>query len=70
MERKVMIVCCVVGFLGLLSAATSFAAEATRVKVSVFFPFFFVFFFLTLVSSKTHQVKFQSFAMFLWFIYH
>ncbi|CAJ2642361.1 uncharacterized protein LOC123917763 [Trifolium pratense] len=32
MERKVMIVCCVVAFLGLLSAATSFAAEATRIK--------------------------------------
>lgn len=27
-----MIVCCIVGFLGLLSAATSFAAEATRIK--------------------------------------
>ncbi|KAG8381649.1 hypothetical protein BUALT_Bualt06G0143500 [Buddleja alternifolia] len=32
MERKVIIVCCVVGFLGLLSAATGFAAEATRIK--------------------------------------
>ncbi|GAU45666.1 hypothetical protein TSUD_268320 [Trifolium subterraneum] len=32
MERKVMIVCCAVAFLGLLSAATSFAAEATRIK--------------------------------------
>lgn len=29
-----MAVCCVVGFLGLLSAATSFAAEATRIKGS------------------------------------
>lgn len=36
MERKALIVCCVVGFLGLLAAATSFAAEATRIKVSVF----------------------------------
>lgn len=34
MERKALIVCCVVGFLGLLSAATSFAAEATRIKGS------------------------------------
>ncbi|KAK7264033.1 hypothetical protein RJT34_31635 [Clitoria ternatea] len=34
MERKVLIVCCFVGFLGLLSAATSFAAEATRIKAS------------------------------------
>ncbi|XP_061357349.1 protein VASCULATURE COMPLEXITY AND CONNECTIVITY isoform X1 [Gastrolobium bilobum] len=34
MERKVMVVCCVVGFLGLLSAATSFGAEATRIKTS------------------------------------
>ncbi|CDP04949.1 unnamed protein product [Coffea canephora] len=32
MERKVIVVCCVVGFLGLLSAATGFAAEATRIK--------------------------------------
>ncbi|XP_051143236.1 protein VASCULATURE COMPLEXITY AND CONNECTIVITY [Andrographis paniculata] len=32
MERKAIIVCCAVGFLGLLSAATGFAAEATRVK--------------------------------------
>lgn len=40
MERKALIVCCVVGFLGLLSAATSFAAEATRIKVSVYFLFF------------------------------
>ncbi|KAK6129405.1 hypothetical protein DH2020_036857 [Rehmannia glutinosa] len=32
MERKVIIVCCVVGFLGLLSAATGFAAEAKRIK--------------------------------------
>jgi hypothetical protein len=33
MERKVVTVCAVVGFLGLLSAALAFAAEATRVKV-------------------------------------
>ncbi|KAK4433202.1 hypothetical protein Salat_1082400 [Sesamum alatum] len=32
MERKVMIVCSVVGFLGLLSAVTGFAAEAKRIK--------------------------------------
>lgn len=32
MERKAILVCCIVGFLGLLSAATGFAAEATRVK--------------------------------------
>ncbi|CAL5212709.1 unnamed protein product [Lathyrus oleraceus] len=32
MEKKVVAVCCVVGFLGLLSAATAFAAEATRIK--------------------------------------
>ncbi|GER48753.1 hypothetical protein STAS_25933 [Striga asiatica] len=32
MERKVIAVCCVVGFLGLLSAATGFAAEAKRIK--------------------------------------
>ncbi|KAI3457884.1 hypothetical protein Pfo_014547 [Paulownia fortunei] len=32
MERKVIIVCCVVGLLGLLSAATGFAAEAKRIK--------------------------------------
>ncbi|KAH6755000.1 transmembrane protein [Perilla frutescens var. hirtella] len=34
MERRVIIVCCVVGFLGLLSAATGFAAEAKRIKGS------------------------------------
>lgn len=33
MERKVVVVCAVVGFLGVLSAALGFAAEATRVKV-------------------------------------
>ncbi|KAL3846024.1 hypothetical protein ACJIZ3_003427 [Penstemon smallii] len=32
MEKRVIVVCCVVGFLGLLSAATGFAAEAKRVK--------------------------------------
>ncbi|KAJ0964389.1 hypothetical protein J5N97_029511 [Dioscorea zingiberensis] len=32
MERKVIFVCAAVGFLGLLSAALAFAAEATRVK--------------------------------------
>ncbi|KAL3521746.1 hypothetical protein ACH5RR_019895 [Cinchona calisaya] len=32
MERKAVGVCCAVGFLGLLSAATGFAAEATRIK--------------------------------------
>ncbi|KAG8390495.1 hypothetical protein BUALT_Bualt01G0089300 [Buddleja alternifolia] len=32
MERKVIVVCCVVGLLGLLSAATGFAAEAKRIK--------------------------------------
>ncbi|XP_072969010.1 protein DESIGUAL 2 [Typha angustifolia] len=34
MEKKVVVVCIVVGFLGLLSAALGFAAEGTRVKVS------------------------------------
>ncbi|XP_020581966.1 uncharacterized protein LOC110025693 isoform X2 [Phalaenopsis equestris] len=34
MERKVLVVCGTVGFLGLLSAALGFAAEATRVKAS------------------------------------
>ncbi|KAL0400482.1 UNVERIFIED_CONTAM: hypothetical protein Slati_4078100 [Sesamum latifolium] len=32
MERKVVIVCCVVAFLGLLSAVSGFAAEAKRIK--------------------------------------
>jgi len=36
MEKKAFIVCGVVGFLGLLAAATSFGAEATRIKVCVF----------------------------------
>lgn len=34
MERKVLLVSCAVGFLGLLSAATGFGAEATRIKGS------------------------------------
>ncbi|OIT27301.1 PREDICTED: uncharacterized protein LOC109214125 [Nicotiana attenuata] len=34
MERKVLVICGVVGFLGLLSAVTGFAAEATRIKGS------------------------------------
>ncbi|XP_030502127.2 protein VASCULATURE COMPLEXITY AND CONNECTIVITY [Cannabis sativa] len=34
MERRVLVVSCVVGVLGLLSAATGFAAEATRIKGS------------------------------------
>ncbi|XP_050386489.1 protein VASCULATURE COMPLEXITY AND CONNECTIVITY [Argentina anserina] len=34
MEKKELIVCCVVGLLGLVSAATGFAAEATRIKGS------------------------------------
>lgn len=33
MDRKGVIICGVVGFLGLLSAATGFAAEATKIKV-------------------------------------
>ncbi|RLM54433.1 hypothetical protein C2845_PM10G00560 [Panicum miliaceum] len=33
MERKVVAVCAVVGFLGVISAALGFAAEATRVKL-------------------------------------
>ncbi|CAL9760374.1 unnamed protein product [Musa acuminata subsp. burmannicoides] len=34
MEKNVVMVCAAVGFLGLLSAALGFAAEATRIKVS------------------------------------
>ncbi|KAK1303186.1 hypothetical protein QJS10_CPB11g00070 [Acorus calamus] len=34
MEKKVVMVCVVVGFLGLLSAALAFAAEAKRIKIS------------------------------------
>ncbi|KAB2612208.1 hypothetical protein D8674_042008 [Pyrus ussuriensis x Pyrus communis] len=34
MERKVLLVCCAVGLLGLLSAATGFGAEGTRIKGS------------------------------------
>ncbi|KAJ0961185.1 hypothetical protein J5N97_000828 [Dioscorea zingiberensis] len=34
MERRVVLVCIAVGFLGLLSAALGFGAEATRVKTS------------------------------------
>ncbi|XP_050254191.1 protein MODIFYING WALL LIGNIN-2-like isoform X2 [Quercus robur] len=34
MERKVLLICFVAGFLGLLSAATGFGAEGTRIKSS------------------------------------
>jgi len=34
MERKTVVICSVVGFLGLLSAATGFGAEGTRIKVN------------------------------------
>ncbi|XXG78112.1 hypothetical protein AAC387_Pa08g2124 [Persea americana] len=34
MEKKVIIICFLVGFLGLLTAALGFAAEAKRIKVS------------------------------------
>ncbi|PSS32268.1 Serine/threonine-protein kinase nek3 [Actinidia chinensis var. chinensis] len=34
MERKVIVICTIVGFLGLLSAALGFAAEAKRIKGS------------------------------------
>ncbi|XP_059453559.1 uncharacterized protein LOC132184085 [Corylus avellana] len=34
MERKTVVICSVVGFLGLLSAATGFGAEGTRIKGS------------------------------------
>lgn len=34
MERKAVVVCALVGFLGVLSAALGFAAEGTRVKVN------------------------------------
>ncbi|XP_065854641.1 protein VASCULATURE COMPLEXITY AND CONNECTIVITY [Euphorbia lathyris] len=34
MERKGLFICCAVGLLGLLSAATGFSAEATRIKGS------------------------------------
>ena len=33
MERRVLMVCSVVGLLGILSAVTGFVAEATRIKV-------------------------------------
>lgn len=34
MERKVVLICCIVCLLGVLSAATGFAAEGTRIKAS------------------------------------
>ncbi|KAM1407647.1 hypothetical protein ACFX2F_002199 [Malus domestica] len=34
MERKVLLVCCAVGLLGLVSAAAGFGAELTRIKRS------------------------------------
>lgn len=43
MERRVIIVCCVVGFLGLLSAATGFAAEAKRIKVLIISIYLYVY---------------------------
>lgn len=40
MERKVLVVCSVVGLLGILSAVTGFVAEATRIKVFSYEPIF------------------------------
>jgi hypothetical protein len=46
-----VVICSVVGFLGLLSAATGFGAEGTRIKIKkntgcfLFVGFFFFFFF-------------------------
>jgi hypothetical protein len=53
-----VVICSVVGFLGLLSAATGFGAEGTRIKVNkntacflfLCFFFFFFFFFLLIYS--------------------
>jgi hypothetical protein len=46
MERKALVLCSVVGLLGLLSVATGFGAEATRIKVKFFFFFSFQLFIL------------------------
>lgn len=46
MERKALVLCSVVGLLGLLSVATGFGAEATRIKVKCFFFFSFQLFIL------------------------
>lgn len=35
MERRKVVMCGVLSLLGLISAATAFAAEATKVKVSL-----------------------------------
>lgn len=34
MEKKVLVICIIVGFLGLLTAVLGFAAEAKRIKIS------------------------------------
>lgn len=41
MERRVKIICSIVGFLGLLSAATGFAAEAKRIKVLLMYMYIY-----------------------------
>lgn len=42
MERKAVVVCVAVGFLGLVAASLGFAAEAKRIKVNIL-TLFYVF---------------------------
>lgn len=42
MEKKVVVVCVVVGFLGLVAASLGFAAESKRIKVKFVTLFWFL----------------------------
>lgn len=44
MEKKVLVVCVVVGFLGLVAASLGFAAESKRIKVTFLTLFWFLVF--------------------------
>lgn len=60
MERKVLLVCCAVGLLGLLSAATGFGAEKTRIKVNRKILSGFCLDLLVLFSYELVQICFLS----------
>ena len=64
MERKVLLICFVAGFLGLLSAATGFGAEGTRIKVNKLkyslYMDLFAFFFDGLKKRRSFFMLFSS----------
>ncbi|KAH7855989.1 hypothetical protein Vadar_031362 [Vaccinium darrowii] len=65
MERKAIVICSIVGFLGLLSAGLGFAAQAKRVKVinrpiNSYLQFLYIQFVRVYAHPKTVHVKKES----------